>query len=73
MSEHEYEEVSFYMKESVLKELKCLCNEILDSKVKYNKNQLEMANNVISQNRLNLILIKNILDKIDNKLNQAKN
>ena len=59
-------EMRYEIKESIIKEIYNLCCDIISTKVDYRKNQLDMANTVISSNSLNASTIKSIFDEIIN-------
>jgi len=59
------EEKRFQVKESIIKELHGLCDDILSAKTEYSPKPLDMANRVISSNCLNAATIKSILNEID--------
>jgi len=57
-------EIAYQIPKSDLEELKRLCIEIMYSEVRYNENQLEMANEVIINTQSLATDMKNILDSI---------
>lgn len=59
-------EKEFFVKETVLNELYSLCGEIEKPEAPYSKDQLVMANRVISTAVLNAATIRTILDGIVN-------
>ena len=58
------EEVKFEIKESIIKELHGLCDDIMSARTEYSPKPIDMANRVISANCLNAATIKSILNEI---------